>query len=144
MTEIGLFIIGFISWSFAEYILHRFLGHETNLSKIFKREHFAHHKDNASFVSAFLKFKTSVGVIASMTIILYFSIGLKLALITSIGFTLGYLYYEMVHRYIHEKPNWIPDFLIRHHMSHHKLYPLANYGVTTRIWDRIFRTYKPV
>lgn len=144
MIELGLFIIGFLSWSFAEYILHRFLGHETNLSRIFKREHFAHHKDNASFASTLIKFTTSVGVITTMTIVLYFLIGAKFGFIVSIGFTLGYLYYEMVHRYIHEKPKLIPNFLIEHHMSHHKLYPLANYGVTTRLWDRVFKTYKPV
>lgn len=144
MKEIALFTLGFLSWSFAEYILHRYLGHETNFSRIFKREHFAHHKDNASFASTLIKFTTSVGVITTMTLVLYFLIGLKLALFTSIGFTLGYLYYEMVHRYIHEKPKFIPNFLIEHHMSHHKLYPLANYGVTTRIWDRVFKTYKPV
>jgi sterol desaturase/sphingolipid hydroxylase (fatty acid hydroxylase superfamily) len=144
MIELGLFIIGFLSWSFAEYILHRFLGHETNLSRIFKREHFAHHKDNASFASILIKFTTSVGVITTMTIALYFLIGAKFGFIVSIGFTLGYLYYEMVHRYIHEKPKLIPNFLIEHHMSHHKLYPLANYGVTTRLWDRVFKTYKPV
>lgn len=144
MKEVALFTLGFLSWSFAEYILHRYLGHETNLSRIFKREHFAHHKNNTSFASILIKFSTSVGVITTMTLVLYFFIGLKFSLITSLGFTIGYLYYEIVHRYIHEKPKLIPDFLIKHHMSHHKLYPLANYGVTTRIWDRVFKTYKQV
>lgn len=134
------FIGGLIIWSFTEYFLHRFLGHEKNWSKVFKKEHFNHHKNNDQFTKVTHKIilALAVGMIffgASFIFLpLYSAIGM------SIGFVFGYAFYEGVHQGIHSKSKLIPKKLQVHHMEHHKKYPMANYGVITDKWDLVFRT----
>jgi len=138
---IALFL-GFIFWTFAEYILHRFLGHERNYSARFKKEHFIHHRDNNKFASIYLKAAVATIIITSLTCLLMFSFEFNTALLFSGGFTFSYLLYEFVHKAIHSNYWFIPKYLIKHHMDHHKKFPQANYGVTSVLWDRVFNTLR--
>lgn len=136
------FIAGIITWSFTEYFLHRFLGHEKNWSKVFKREHFNHHRMNDEFT------KVSHKILLALTVgfiffgVIYIFLPFYSAVGMSVGFIFGYAFYEGVHQGIHHNSKLIPNKLIVHHMNHHKKYPLANYGVITDKWDLLFKTKK--
>ncbi len=59
------------------------------------------------------------------------------------GFLLGYLFYDYTHYYVH---HFVPksDFgkrLREHHMRHHFQDHGYGYGVSSPIWDHVFRTY---
>ena len=142
MQNFGLLLLGVFIWSLTEYLLHRYLGHEKNWSKVFKKEHFNHHRNNDEFAHLWQKvlLATIVGSIFFIGMYIFFSLYSSLSV--TIGFVFGYALYEYVHSGIHSGNKLIPQRLVKHHMDHHKLYPLDNYGVISERWDQIFKTKK--
>jgi sterol desaturase/sphingolipid hydroxylase (fatty acid hydroxylase superfamily) len=48
----------------------------------------------------------------------------------------------LVHKLSHDRPgliSWLPRTV---HELHHEETPRANFGITTRFWDVVFRTYR--
>ncbi len=58
------------------------------------------------------------------------------------GFVLGYLFYDMSHYAVHhldiKNRMWMK--IKTHHMRHHYKDDDHGYGVSTKIWDLVFRT----
>jgi sterol desaturase/sphingolipid hydroxylase (fatty acid hydroxylase superfamily) len=135
-----LFILGLILWTLVEYILHRFAGHELKGQNPFKKELFKHHKNNNYFASVLKMGGLSILVSLMMFALFSTVLSVPYALVSSFGFTSGYLYYEFIHKGIHLNYKFIPTKLIDHHMSHHQKMPLKNYSVTTKLWDKVFKS----
>jgi sterol desaturase/sphingolipid hydroxylase (fatty acid hydroxylase superfamily) len=55
------------------------------------------------------------------------------------GVLFAYAWYLSVHYCTHHNPAILPASWLTHHLDHHK-FANRNYGVTTRVWDRIFGT----
>jgi len=58
------------------------------------------------------------------------------------GFVVGYLFYDGTHYYVH---HFVPatrwgKFLRRHHMTHHHADHDGGFGVSSPLWDLVFRT----
>ena len=77
-------------------------------------------------------------IVSMYFLITYVLFGLKGAFVTS-GLTIGYTFYSCLHYSIHIysaqkflQPLWT------HHLLHHYQQPDKAFGVTTRLWDRIF------
>ena len=62
----------------------------------------------------------------------------------AVGFVTMYLTYEVVHRRIHTHRPIGPygRWVRHHHLLHHHANPRLNHGVTSPIWDVVFRTYQ--
>ena len=60
-------------------------------------------------------------------------------------FILGYLAYDYTHFAIHSRRqrSRLGRYLQRHHMLHHFATPNARWGVSSPLWDWIFRTAGP-
>ena len=58
------------------------------------------------------------------------------------GFLLGYLVYDMAHYHIHHhrSNNRLSLALRRYHYRHHFQQSDRGFGVTSPLWDRVFRT----
>ena len=58
------------------------------------------------------------------------------------GFALGYLAYDLIHYRVHayEADSGVFKWLRRYHFQHHFSVPDRQFGVSTPIWDYIFRT----
>ena len=58
------------------------------------------------------------------------------------GFLHGYLLYDTVHHTIHRGANRsrIVRWLRKHHMQHHYATPDKRFGVSSPLWDLVFRT----
>ena len=58
------------------------------------------------------------------------------------GIAAGYLIYDMLHYSTHHfKIKWrVWQFLRRHHMRHHAQTPDLRFGVSSPLWDIVFRT----
>ena len=58
------------------------------------------------------------------------------------GFLLGYLIYDMAHYHIHHhrSNNRLSLALRRYHYRHHFQQSDRGFGVTSPLWDRVFRT----
>jgi hypothetical protein len=60
------------------------------------------------------------------------------------GIFLGYIVYDLVHwsNHVHAPKTAYGRWARRHHFSHHFSDARFNHGVTTPIWDVVFRTYR--
>jgi hypothetical protein len=55
------------------------------------------------------------------------------------GALVAYAWYLFVHYCAHHNPAILPSSLLKHHLDHHR-FANRNYGVTTKLWDRVFGT----
>ena len=62
---------------------------------------------------------------------------------TVAGMMVGYLIYDSTHFLVHHysMPTKFGKFIKRHHMRHHFKDPDKDYGVSSPLWDVIFRTF---
>jgi sterol desaturase/sphingolipid hydroxylase (fatty acid hydroxylase superfamily) len=58
------------------------------------------------------------------------------------GFIHGYLTYDMLHYFIHRgrMPTRLGRFLRQYHLAHHYASPERHFGVSSPLWDHVFRT----
>lgn len=140
------FILGVILWTFLEYVLHRFLGHEHKGKNFFKDEHQMHHRKVHYFAPGYKK----AGAAITVAISLFATLNLILDWTNALAFVIGlmgmYGLYEYVHTRYHRKGPVARIFIIlrKHHFYHHFHQPKLNHGVTTRFWDRVFGTFHRV
>ena len=140
------FITGVILWTFLEYILHRFLGHEHRGKNFFKAEHGQHHAKYNYFAPAKKKAFMVLMVTVTLFILVNAIVTTSIALAFLAGFSGMYILYEVTHHRFHIcKPVAKPFIILRkHHFYHHFHNPKTNHGVTCRFWDRVFGTFVPV
>ncbi len=149
---VGIFVAlgGVIFWTLVEYIIHRFIFHYKPKSEFGKRAvyvfHGVHHEYpddlgrlvfpiSASIPGAIIflfLFKSIPGVSAAYSSVFY------------AFFILGYLCYDMIHFATHalNVNNSFFSLIKRNHMSHHFSESESHFGISTGIWDLIFRSRK--
>jgi 4-hydroxysphinganine ceramide fatty acyl 2-hydroxylase len=140
------FISGVILWTFLEYVLHRFLGHEHKGKNFFKDEHLIHHRKVHYFAPAYKKIGAALIVAVALFAILNLVLTWNVALFFILGLMGMYGLYEATHARFHRKGPVAKPFIIlrKHHFYHHFHQPKLNHGVTTRFGDRVFGTFHRV
>lgn len=141
MAHVLAFFLGALSWTLVEYVLHRGWGHRGGSKNAFTVEHLAHHADVMYFAPSWKKGLAGLGVLGSTAPALVWAFG-GVGFSAAVGFTLMYLAYEYVHRRLHTHAprTRYGRWARRHHLYHHYSRPHLNHGVTTPIWDWVFRT----
>ena len=136
------FLVGAVSWTLAEYLLHRFRGHEAKKPNVFRTEHLTHHAKHGYFTPTGKKFTHATPVILAATGLLCLGVGLAAGLAWGVGFSLAYMGYEVTHRRLHTHGPRGPwsRLLRRHHFFHHFHDGRVNHGVTSPFWDVVFGT----
>jgi sterol desaturase/sphingolipid hydroxylase (fatty acid hydroxylase superfamily) len=142
--------VGLASWTLGEYILHRFLYHDHKDASYHKGHnylfHGIHHTYPADTKRIILPAIPSLGI---ASVLFGFFYGLfwlitgsgSLAFVFAPGFINGYVAYMLVHFTVHKVPS--PkrfNFWWRHHNIHHYQHHDRAFGVTTPLWDIVFRT----
>ncbi len=58
------------------------------------------------------------------------------------GFLHGYLTYDLLHYFIHrgKMPGRLGRYLRQYHLTHHYASPDRHFGVSSPLWDVVFRT----
>jgi sterol desaturase/sphingolipid hydroxylase (fatty acid hydroxylase superfamily) len=143
---IGLFIGGVTSWTFVEYILHRFVFHKALPGKIGERIHFVMHGVHHDYPkdSKRLVMVPSISIPLAFTFyfLFYFTMGESYTSAFFPGFVTGYLFYDMVHYATHhynfKSKFWLE--LKQYHMLHHYQDSHRGYGVSSAFWDHVFFT----
>jgi sterol desaturase/sphingolipid hydroxylase (fatty acid hydroxylase superfamily) len=121
---IAFFLCGVSAWTLAEYITHRFVLHA-----IATVEHGIHHarpRDPVERIFWQIWFAFAVVYLTTA--------GAVLA-----GVLVAYAWYLSIHYCAHRNPAILPASLLKHHLDHHR-FANRNYGVTTKVWDRLFGT----
>jgi dihydroceramide fatty acyl 2-hydroxylase len=144
-------VIGLLFWTFAEYMLHRFLFHyypHTPLAeRIFFLFHGVHHAQPQVKSRLVMPFPVSI----PMALLFYGLFYLVLAVLfrapqwvdpVMAGFVIGYLAYDLMHYAEHYIPlrRGYAKYMKRHHMLHHFKDPDSRFGVSSPIWDMVFST----
>jgi len=143
---IGFYIAGVLAWTFTEYILHRFVFHAHLPGKMGERisfvVHGVHHdypKDSKRLV---MVPSISIPLAVAFYGLFYLLLGPALCAPAFAGMVTGYLIYDMTHYAIHhyntKNPFWLS--LKQHHSLHHYSESDKGYGVSTKLWDHVFRT----
>ena len=147
---VGVFLVGVFYWTFLEYLLHRFVLHWEPERPLYKKirsvfpGHRAHHNKPSRFREDglhMLKFFAWPSLFGVFFFWAFFD-SLPWGLTFTAGIQTGYLLYEFTHSACHFMPmDWsYARHLKRHHAIHHHRDETVNFGVTTSIWDTLFRT----
>ncbi|XP_053905345.1 fatty acid 2-hydroxylase [Malaclemys terrapin pileata] len=147
-----IFVLGMFLWSLVEYLIHRFLFHmkppasNYYLITLHFLLHGQHHK--SPFDSSRLVFPP---VPASLVIGFFYTL-LRLLLPEAVGMSMfvgglfGYVVYDMTHYYLHygspKKGTYLYG-LKAYHVKHHFEHQKSGFGITSRFWDRPFKTLIP-
>ena len=131
-------LLGLASWTAIEYVLHRFILHGL---QPFQRWHVEHHRRPMALIGA--------PTILSAALIgaLVFAPALMLGGLWrggafTLGVLTGYLAYGITHHAAHHwraDNAWLKQRKRWHARHHHSLQP-GCYGVTTTLWDHVFRS----
>lgn len=149
-VPLGLYLAGLGLWTILEYALHRFVFHwipaNPSLRAIVDALHRQHHaapKDlEFLFVRPFWVVSISILLTAAGTVL---TGNLFLTGAVMCGVWTGFIAYEAVHHRIHlssapsNAGGWI-ESRRRAHFHHHFRNSRENFGVTTALWDHVFRT----
>lgn len=133
------FSAGIVVWTFAEYILHRFVLHRVPWARDM---HEAHHRDQHALIGT-STFVSAPIYLALILPPLWLIGGPASACALTAGFLAGYLWYVSVHHLVHHRPARRGSAffaLKRRHALHHHIAPEGNFGVTSGFWDRILGT----
>jgi sterol desaturase/sphingolipid hydroxylase (fatty acid hydroxylase superfamily) len=136
---------GAFTWTFLEYVIHRWLGHDPRFrGNPFGVEHVRHHVEGNYFAPTWKKLALVplAAAVAAVPAVPLLGPTLGLAYVAGlIGF---YGVYEALHRLEHVWPGVGPyaRWARRHHFTHHFVDARCNHGVTTPLWDLVFGTYR--
>ena len=136
-------VLGVFTWSLLEYLIHRWLGHRFKRNP-FGVEHVRHHIEGNYFAPSWKKL-IAASIFAAVVIgpaILVAGTTNGIAYVA--GLVTFYLTYEWLHRREHTHAGIGPygRWARRHHFLHHFVDGRTNHGVTSPIWDFVFRTYE--
>lgn len=142
--EALLFICGALFWSLFEYIMHRYLFHmiveSPRATRFVYTMHGVHHEFPRDRERLFMPPVPSIIVASVIFSIMYLIMGWN-ALSFFPGFLFGYLMYGSMHYAIHAfaPPKFMKALWRNHHLHHYKA-PEKGFGVSSVLWDVIFRT----
>lgn len=164
----GYFALGLLIWTFIEYLLHRFAFHApeeimretheisagleldqpvipalpTPRHVIYFIFHGVHHEYPSDSRRLVMPPVASIPMgLAAWGIL---SVAFGGAVIPAFaGLLVGYLVYDTTHFVVHHRslPTALGKAIKKAHMRHHFLDPDEDYGVSSPLWDIVFRTY---
>jgi sterol desaturase/sphingolipid hydroxylase (fatty acid hydroxylase superfamily) len=145
-TRIGLlFILGGLSWTLFEYVMHRWVFHmvaeSERATKVIYIMHGNHHHYPRDRERLFMPPVPSLILASFIFGGLYLAMG-EHVFVFFPGFMLGYLMYGSMHYAIHAwnpPVKWMKPLWRNHHLHHYKDEG-KGFGVSTTIWDHAFGT----
>jgi dihydroceramide fatty acyl 2-hydroxylase len=141
-----LFAAGLAIWTLTEYWLHRKFFHWEPDNAFGRRMHFiihgVHHDHPNDKLRLVMPPGASIPLAALFFGLFYLVFGLPTAFPLFAGFLLGYLVYDYTHYYLH---HYVPKSelgkrLREQHMRHHFQDHRFGFGVSSPLWDVVFRT----
>ena len=145
-TIVLLTLAGLFLWTLSEYWLHRKVFHWDPDHPIGHRLHFiihgVHHDHPNDKLRLVMPPGASLPLAALFFGLFWLAFGLPTAYPLFAGFLIGYLAYDYTHYYLH---HFVPRSelgkrLREQHMRHHFQDHRYGFGVSTPLWDAVFRT----
>ena len=141
----GLFACGVLLWSLVEYTMHRWVFHYQPTSRWGKRLHFLLHGVHHDYPQDARRL-VMPPIISVPVLLIFYGVFLgvfgRLSPAAFAGLIFGYLCYDMIHYATHhfsmKRGVWL--WLKQYHMRHHYKDDHVGYGVSSPLWDYVFRT----
>jgi sterol desaturase/sphingolipid hydroxylase (fatty acid hydroxylase superfamily) len=135
LATAAIFIAGLFAWTFIEYFIHGWMSHRLNT--FVTPLHDAHHRDPhavftiGAWMPAFAIWLLGFGLFGFSRWFVFYT-----------GTLAGFMIYEAVHYRIHfaYPASRLEERLRTRHLVHHYRAPDACFGVTTGLWDLVFRS----
>ncbi len=142
---IALFVVGGLIWTLVEYVIHRRIFHSEPSTAIGKRLHYIVHGVHHDYPNDARRLVMPPAVSIPLAIAFYlffFAFFGRFAPAIAAGFAAGYVGYDSIHYAIHHFPmkSGILSRLKQHHLRHHFHDDHSGYGVSSPLWDYVFRT----
>lgn len=146
------FLLGLFLWTLSEYTLHRFLFHMpvkgARAERIVFLFHGVHHAQPQMKTRLVMPPAVSIPLAALFYGLFYLVFAVLLDANQWVGplfsgFIIGYLIYDLTHYATHHFPmrSGYLKFIKRYHMQHHYKTPDKRFGVSSPLWDHVFKTY---
>jgi sterol desaturase/sphingolipid hydroxylase (fatty acid hydroxylase superfamily) len=145
---VGLTIFAVFCWTLTEYVLHRWVFHwepkNEKLREFFYPVHQLHH-DVQEWDRLLMPPMLAVPLALLLFGLFYALLGTPTLFPFYGGFLIGYLIYDYIHFYTHfvTPRSAIGKGLRKRHLQHHFSAEDAWYGVSSPLWDYVFRTHVP-
>lgn len=140
------FVAGIAIWTLTEYLLHRFVFHYLPRSAWGKKLHFIMHGVHHDYPNDAKRLVMPPSASLPLAVLFYalFWLALPHAWVDAAyaGFVLGYIVYDEMHYAVHHarfRNPWLKA-IKRNHMQHHFVDPNHGFGVSSPLWDRVFRS----
>lgn len=147
LISIGMFILGILSFSWLEYIVHRWVFHMKTYTALRAKWQYVIHGVHHEFPKD--KDRLAMPPLLSITIATVLLLLLKVLLGDLVfsflpGFLVGYAAYLSIHYMVHayQPPkNFLKALWINHSIHHYKDGEII-FGVSSPLWDYIYGTMK--
>ncbi len=148
---LAAYAAGILVWSLSEYLLHRFVFHyepkQPWLQRVWYLIHGVHHEQPQCKTRLVMPPILSIPLAFFFYALFYVVMGVVLGMPhlngpAFAGFLTGYLCYDMVHYAEHHlSMRWgFLKYLKVYHLKHHYKNPNHGFGVSSPVWDVVFRT----
>ncbi len=146
-AEIALWsFIGLLVWTFVEYVIHRFVFHLPTIGPKTERFvflfHGLHHDDPNDPTRLVMPPVPAILIVSILYFLFSLIIPFKFLEMFMASFIVGYLLYDYIHYGTHhfKMNNKVGRYLKKWHLQHHFRGEKSKYGVSSPLWDYIFRT----
>ncbi|XP_049870794.1 uncharacterized protein LOC126370105 [Pectinophora gossypiella] len=139
--------LGMLMWTSLEYSLHRWVFHldpgtSLNMIKLHFLIHGLHHK--TPFDGLRQVFPPFPAAILAWVLYTPASMIFTYPRLLLVGNLIGYLTYDMIHYYVHHGSPKDGTYLYamkRYHSNHHFVNHDKAFGISSNIWDHVFKTF---
>jgi sterol desaturase/sphingolipid hydroxylase (fatty acid hydroxylase superfamily) len=144
---IGLFVLGWLIWTLLEYVIHRFAFHYDPKTQVGKTLHFFVHGVHHDYPNDASRLVMPPAISIPVAVLLYLLFALIFGRFFEpivAGTFSGYIFYDSVHYATHHfaMRGGIWTWLKQYHLKHHYKDEHTGYGVSSPLWDYVFRTHR--
>jgi Sterol desaturase len=145
VAVVALFLLGVLLWTLIEYLIHRYIFHYEPKTRWGKQLHFVIHGVHHDYPNDARRLVMPPVIsipLAFFFSVLFFLIFGSLAPAVFAGLVFGYVCYDMLHYATHhlamKRGVWL--WLKQYHLRHHFKDDEVGYGISSPLWDYVFRT----
>jgi 4-hydroxysphinganine ceramide fatty acyl 2-hydroxylase len=145
LAVLGFFIFGILIWTLLEYVIHRYVFHYQPKTRWGKLLHFIMHGVHHDYPNDGTRLVMPPIISIPLAVVFYVVFVLTLgrfAPAAIAGFGFGYVCYDTIHYATHHfaMKRGIWRWLKQYHLRHHYQDDHAGYGVSSPLWDFVFKT----
>jgi sterol desaturase/sphingolipid hydroxylase (fatty acid hydroxylase superfamily) len=146
-TTVGMFVIGFIAFTWIEYMVHRYVFHMGTFTELRERIQYTVHGVHHEFPKdkSRLAMPPLLSITISTVLLLLFRLIMGDLVFSFLpGMLVGYAYYLSVHYMVHvyQPPKNMFKWLWINHSVHHYKHGEYVFGVSSPFWDYVYGTMK--